>query len=95
MAATAEELSSQAETLQSAIAFFKTDDSQQASPPPTRKAVRMRSAAGSAKPANPRSTTTGLSHMDRAIRGHGATIDLDANSGGVDARDREFAVYPL
>lgn len=40
-----------------------------------------------------KSEKVALSQMQHAIRGAGTSIDLDSNSGGSDARDREFTSY--
>jgi hypothetical protein len=40
-----------------------------------------------------RSTASGLGSMHRAIHSTGATIELDAHSGGADAQDRQFTGY--
>jgi methyl-accepting chemotaxis protein len=94
MASTAEELSSQAEVLQSTIAFFKIDDAHQPGPVQSRRNTRTRTAAVPARKAlSPRSTTVGLTQMHRAIKGAGTSIELDADLGGPDTRDREFTSY--
>jgi methyl-accepting chemotaxis protein len=92
MASTAEELSSQAEVLQSAIAFFKTGETQQAVALQSRRSARTRPVPAVRK-ARPRVATVGLAQMQRAIKGAGTTIELDANSGGADAHDQDFTVY--
>jgi len=91
MASTAEELSGQAEVLQSTIAFFKTGETQRIQPSRNRKSARPMPAAH--KAADSRSTTASLAQMQRAIKGNGAIIDLDSNSGGSDSRDRDFTAY--
>ena len=94
MASTAEELSSQAEVLQTTIAFFKTGDAQPSGSGPSRRNVRPRPAAAPSRNAlSPRSTSVGLTQMHRAIKGAGTSIELDTNSGGADAHDREFTSY--
>ena len=94
MASTAEELSSQAELLQSTIAYFRTGDAQQAGSAPGRGRVRPRPASMAARKAlTPRSSSAGLTQMHRAIKGAGTSIELDTNSGGADAHDREFTSY--
>jgi len=94
MASTAEELSSQAEVLQTTIAFFKTGDSQTSGSGPSRRNVRPRPAVAHSRNAlSPRSTSAGLTQMHRAIKGAGTSIELDTNSGGADAHDREFTTY--
>lgn len=92
LASTAEELASQAEVLQSSIAFFKTDDGSPARKPQSRKSdSRVR-----ALPKGDRqSTRTSLANMQRGVASGGANIDLDSNSGGGDARDRDFAPYQV
>jgi len=84
MASTAEELSGQAEVLQSAIAFFKTGEALRPRAPQGR---------GTAELAGPRATAAALAQMHRAIKGVGTNIELGANSGGADARDRDFTAY--
>jgi methyl-accepting chemotaxis protein len=93
MASTAEELSSQAEVLQSTIAFFKTDETQRVRTPQSRRSAPVRPAAAAPRSAGPRSTAAGLSQMQRAIRGDGTSIELDANNGGADSHDRDFTAY--
>ncbi len=94
MASTAEELSSQAEVLQTTIAYFKTGDANQPGTVPSRRNMRTRSAGGASRKAlSPRSIAVGLTQMHRAIKGAGTNIELDANSGGADAHDREFTSY--
>ena len=87
----AEELSSQAEVLQSTIAFFKTGDTQRVQPSRNRKPARPAPVAH--KTADPRAATASLSQMHKALKGNGAMIDLGSNSGGADSRDRDFAAY--
>jgi methyl-accepting chemotaxis protein len=93
MASTAEKLSSQAEVLRSAIAFFKTGETQQAVAVQSRRSARARPAPALRKAPHPRSATAGLAPMQRAIKGAGTTIELDTNSGGADAHDQDFTVY--
>ena len=97
MASTAEELSSQAEVLQSTIAFFKTGDTRTVRAPLSKAPQSKRSAparpAAPSRPADPRSTTAALAHMHRAIKGAGASIELDASPGAADSRDRDFTAY--
>jgi methyl-accepting chemotaxis protein len=91
MASTAEELSSQAEVLQSSIAFYKTGETQQFAAVPARRNIRTQSGTARRAPA-PKSTALVLSQMHRAIKGGGTTIELDTSSGS-DAHDREFTTY--
>jgi methyl-accepting chemotaxis protein len=92
MASTAEELSGQAEVLQSTIAFFKTGETQRVQSSRNRKPVRPVPAAP--KGGDTRSTSASLSQMHRALKGGGgAIIDLDSNAGGSDSRDRDFTAY--
>jgi hypothetical protein len=93
MASTAEELSSQAEVRQSAIAFFKTGEAQAVQAPQGRKAAPVRHTVPAPKKSEARSTASGLSKMSRAIQGNGTSIVLDANTGSADARDRDFSTY--
>jgi methyl-accepting chemotaxis protein len=88
MAATSEELSAQAEVLQTAIAFFKVDSDQRR---PAAAPAAPRRPATARKPAAPHAATASLSRMSRAVAG--PSIELDANTGGADARDRDFAPY--
>jgi methyl-accepting chemotaxis protein len=93
MASTAVELSSQAEVLQSAIGFFKVDDTH-GSHAQTKQTAAQRQPnrkSASRKVADPHSTGSSLAHMSRAIGG--ATIDLNSGSTGADSRDRDFAPY--
>jgi methyl-accepting chemotaxis protein len=93
MASTAEELSSQAEVLQSTIAFFKTGEAQRVRTPQGRRSAQPRPAAAPHGAAVPRPAAVGLSQLNRAVTGGGTTIELDANSGGADSRDRDFTAY--
>jgi methyl-accepting chemotaxis protein len=91
MASTSEELSSQAEVLQSAISFFKTGDTQRATAFHGRRAQARPAAAHRSTDA--RSTTVGLSKLNRAVKANGPSIDLDSNNGGADQHDRDFTAY--
>jgi methyl-accepting chemotaxis protein len=93
MSSTAEELSSQAEVLQSTIAFFKTGDTRAVPALKARKSVPARPSGAMRKTADGRSSTAALTQLHRAIKGAGASIDLDANNGGADSRDRDFTAY--
>jgi methyl-accepting chemotaxis protein len=90
MASTAEELSSQAEVLQASVAFFRVDEAQRTRP--AAAPVARRSAAKPKRAAAP-SASAGLSHLSHAVAPAGAAIELGANSGGADARDREFTSW--
>ena len=92
MASAAEELSSQAEVLQTTIAYFNTGETRQPGTAPSRRSVRTRSGAARKTPPS-RSTAIVLSQMQRAIKGTGASIELDTNNGGADSHDREFTTY--
>ena len=94
MASTAEELSSQAEVLQSAIGFFKVDDAHQ-SASQVKRAAYLPSHRKNASPkvANLHSSSAALTHMSRAVKSGGPTIELDLNNAGADSRDQEFAPY--
>ena len=91
MASTSEELSSQAEVLQSTIAFFKIGDTQRATAFQGRRTAQNRPAAG--RRSDARSTTVGLSKLNRAVKANGPSIDLDSNNGGADQHDRDFTAY--
>jgi methyl-accepting chemotaxis protein len=93
MASTAEALSSQAEVLRSAIAFFKTGEPQQPAAVQSKHHTRTRAAPALRQPPAPRPPALGLSQMQRAIKAAGTTIELDTNSGGADAHDQDFKVY--
>jgi methyl-accepting chemotaxis protein len=92
MASTSEELASQAEVLQSAIAFFKVDDSSRGG---GQRAAA--SSAGRKKPAARRPAkqafSSDLASVDRAVKPAGPKIELGANTGNADSRDREFAAW--
>jgi len=90
MASTSEELSSQAEVLQSTIAFFKTGETRRVAVPQARRMTQAR--PGSHRSSETRSTAA-LSKLSRAVKTGGPSIDLDTNSGGADAHDRDFAAY--
>ncbi len=87
MASTAEKLSGQAEVLQSSIAFFKVGGDEHARAPQARKAPIPQKAADRS------GTAISLTGMQRAVNSDGTAIELDTDSGGADARDREFAPY--
>jgi methyl-accepting chemotaxis protein len=93
MSSTADELSSQAELLQSTVAFFKTGDAQPVPAQRGRKSVPSRPTGAIRKAADGRSSTTGLAHLQRSIKGAGTTIELDVNHDSHDSRDRDFTAY--
>jgi methyl-accepting chemotaxis protein len=93
MASTSEELSSQAEVLQTTIAFFRTGETHRVAAAAARKSAQVRPAAAATRQGNTRSTTASLTHLQRAVKASGPSIELDATSGGTDSRDREFAPY--
>jgi len=82
MASTSEELSGQAEILQSTIAFFKTGEEQQ-----------VRPSKGARRAGSPGATTATLKNMQQVFKRGGASIQLGSNHGNADARDRDFAPY--
>jgi methyl-accepting chemotaxis protein len=95
LASTAIELSSQAEALQSTIAFFKVGDGQRTFGFEAKKPhapLKARAAAGKAS-APSHGTSAGLANMHHAIKSAGVAIQLDANTGDSDARDRDFTTY--
>jgi methyl-accepting chemotaxis protein len=90
MASTSEELANQAETLQTAIGFFKLDNSAwpqrgRASAPARKKGVHRRQ--------GPESTSAELALMHRAVKAGGPVIDLASNTGNADSLDQEFTAY--
>ena len=87
MASTAQQLAGQAESLQSAISFFKLGDE-----PSSRSAAAARTTTTPA-PRATRSSSTSLVNMNRAIKTAGPAIDLAANTGGPDSRDHDFMNY--
>ena len=95
MSSTAETLSAQSEVLQSAVAFFQTEDGQAAPAVPTNKTSgtarggQLPQRAGAGK----RPAAGGLAKLKSAIQSEGAHIELGANKGGADSRDREFTAY--
>jgi methyl-accepting chemotaxis protein len=88
MASTSEELASQAEVLQSAIGFFKLEETPRGRAPQAAKIP----APARKKPA-PQRASADLANMRRAVKSSGPTIELGSNTGSADARDREFAPY--
>jgi methyl-accepting chemotaxis protein len=92
MASTAEELSGQAEVLQSTIAFFKIGDAHQArsalvGKPPVARAH--------AKPISPKAgdrSASSLAKMQRAVNLAGTGIELGVE-GAADSADRDFAPF--
>jgi methyl-accepting chemotaxis protein len=96
MASTAEELSSQAEVLQSSIAFFKTGEERRAAAQQGRRGMPFRPAVPPHKMSGSQSSTTvGLSRLQHAVKNGGPSIELDTNSGGADAHDRDFTSYQV
>jgi methyl-accepting chemotaxis protein len=93
MASTAEELASQADALQSSIGFFKLEEGRRegAGPVVKRSTVMLKKLAG--HQGMGAHTTLGLANMDRAVKSTGPSIELGANTGSADSRDREFAPY--
>jgi len=92
MASTAEELSSQADVLQSTIGLFKSNETQNTAMAKNKQSTRPRFAS-SRKPSRPQSISAGLSHMQRALKGAGTSIELDSDNTGADAQDKNFAPY--
>ncbi len=92
MSATSEELAGQAQLLQSAIAFFKVDNTErapQSQPTSMHPQPRARTAKKVAHPVP--ITTEGVQHY-RPGKPNGASIELGTNTGNGDSRDREFTV---
>ncbi len=99
LASTAVQLSGQAEHLQSAISFFKTDDDQGlAAAAPQRKrpvtAPQPRSSSANARAAGFPSTPAAVAQKYRPGKSNGASIELGSNTGSADAEDKKFAAYP-
>ena len=92
MAATATELSSQADVLQSTISFFNTGESRSSSHQSIRKSSSSRPPARG-KVSAPRTSTPGLTELQRAVKSSGTSIDLNSNNGSPDSRDHEFTSY--
>jgi methyl-accepting chemotaxis protein len=90
MASTSEELSSQADVLQSTIAFFKTAETRHLAAPQARRMAQTRPAA---RRSSETRSTAALSKLSRAVKTGGPSIELDTNSGGADAHDRDFTAY--
>ncbi len=67
-------------------------ESQPAPSPHTRRGTQTRSNSPIRRAPDPKSTSAGLSQMHRAFQG-GLTIDMGANNGGADSRDRDFTSY--
>ena len=92
MAASSEELSSQAEILQSSIAFFKMQDSTHQWHPSKREPARP---AAKSRPSGPHSSSQSLAKLQHGVKnaGAGVAIELGENTGTQDAQDREFTSY--
>jgi hypothetical protein len=94
MASSSEELSSQAEMLQSSVGFFKLTDA-----PRTQQVITRRPAASARRaklPAHVSETHyTVASTVDsyRPGKSNGASIALGSNVGAADTQDKEFAAY--
>ena len=90
VASTSEELASQAEVLQSAIGFFKVNDSGAQFTQPRRAQTQHRK-----KPARPdaHAASTSLARMSRAVRQSGPGIELLLNDPAADSLDKDFAPY--
>jgi len=82
MAATAEDLSSQAQVLQSSINFFKISNGPRRYVPPT--APKAQAPAKKAQP------SSSLGNLRRAVKPGGVDIDLEASA---DSLDSEFTRY--
>jgi len=93
MAGTAEELSQQAEVLESTIGFFNIGDKRPGIAKTIGARGRVRSKAARLEASQRGSTASSLANMQRAVKPAGAGIDLDAQTGATDARDRDFAEY--
>jgi methyl-accepting chemotaxis protein len=96
MASTAEELSSQSESLQSTIEFFRIGGVNAVSAKrETGRAIAVRAKTGrpDSGKTTPQSSSSSLARLNRAVGGAGASIELGANNGSVDARDKEFTSY--
>jgi methyl-accepting chemotaxis protein len=97
MASTAEELASQAEVLQSAIGFFKLEDTARGAAARVAKPSKVSSSARGKqvlrRTATPQHTSLDLVSMERATKGAGPKIELGSNTGSADSRDREFAPF--
>jgi methyl-accepting chemotaxis protein len=95
LAATAQGLADQAETLQSAIDFFKLGDDEQAVVPGSQKPTRPQAKRSTTakRGSKPHSTASNLTNMRRAIENRGSTINLDLASAGSDATDADFQSY--
>jgi methyl-accepting chemotaxis protein len=81
MAGTSQELAGQADSLQTAMSFFKLENGSQRSVHKTRRA----DATGA---------SISLVNMDRAVRPNRVpVIDLESNNGETDSRDHDFVAY--
>ena len=96
MASTAEELSSQSESLQSTIEFFRIGG---ANTVPAKRdikhAVTVRAKTGRPDSGKTTAQSNGaaLVRLSRAVGGTGTSIELGANNGSADSRDKEFTSY--
>lgn len=96
MASTAEELSSQSEALQATIEYFRIGGPTDISPKRnTGRAIAVHAKTGRADSgkATPQLSSSSLVRLNRAVGGPGTSIELGANNGSADARDKEFTSY--
>lgn len=95
MAATAEELASQAELLQTTIAFFKTesDRNSRSKVKPVQQYTTRKQSMEAVESEAGHFATASLVNMQNRVKGGGASIELDSNTGRADTQDREFTKY--
>jgi methyl-accepting chemotaxis protein len=93
LASTSEELASQADVLRSAIAFFRLDESSGTNTPRTGAVRNGRGNKTEIRARGFQRPAADLARIDKAIQSEGPRIDLDAQTGSGDSRDREFAAW--
>jgi methyl-accepting chemotaxis protein len=100
MTGASEELSDQAQALQTAIAFFRVDEqpvtqvrARQSTAKAARTAPLRKSPGPSFDPAILARAPRVGAHVETKDKSDGASIELSANPGAPDSRDRDFGAY--
>ena len=93
MASTAEELSSQADVLQSSIAFFKTGETYQSPPRLDRGSARNRQSLPIHKTAKVQSSAASLSKLQRSVSTKSSEINLDDDHALSNSLDEEIGRF--
>ncbi len=91
MASTSQILAEQSATLQSTIRFFKLHGEQHQRSLPVTSVPSSRSAHKIAP--SPRTASSSLANLQRAVKPSGPSIDLEANTGNSDSNDHNFTTF--